>query len=207
MAKKPRDESEPVVIRKYANRRLYNTETSCYVTLDHLSEMVKEGRDFVVRDAKSGDDITHSVLTQIIIEEESKGGETLLPIPFLRQLIQYYGDNMQTMVPGYLQSAMDAFAKNQSTLKDYMENQWQGAPGGNIMEEMARRNMAMFQDALSMFNPLNSTGQGSGANAGAAGSASSPAEASKEAPEGDDLTAMKAQLAAMQAQLEKMSKD
>ena len=114
--------SAPVVIKKYANRRLYNTATSAYVTLDHLSQMVKEKTDFVVYDAKTGDDITRSVLTQIIFEEESKGGQTLLPIPFLRQLISFYGDSLQGVVPQYLEMSMSQFARNQDQMR---EDGWQ----------------------------------------------------------------------------------
>ncbi len=112
----------PVVIKKYANRRLYNTATSAYVTLDHLATMVKEKTDFVVYDAKSGDDITRSVLTQIIFEEESKGGQTLLPIPFLRQLISFYGDSLQGVVPQYLEMSMAQFARNQEQMRKYLQN-------------------------------------------------------------------------------------
>ena len=112
----------PVVIKKYANRRLYNTATSAYVTLDHLSTMVKEKTDFVVYDAKTGDDITRSVLTQIIFEEESKGGQTLLPIPFLRQLISFYGDSLQGVVPQYLEMSMTQFARNQEQMRNYLQN-------------------------------------------------------------------------------------
>ena len=108
----------PVVIKKYANRRLYNTATSAYVTLDHLSQMVKDKTDFVVYDAKTGEDITRSVLTQIIFEEESKGGQTLLPIPFLRQLISFYGDSLQGVVPQYLEMSMSQFARNQEQMRE-----------------------------------------------------------------------------------------
>ena len=147
------DKTDPITIKKYANRRLYNTSTSKYVTLDDLAEMVKEGTEFQVVDAKSGDNITHSVLTQIIFEEENKG-QNLLPVSFLRQLIQFYGDSLQTMVPNYLEASMDAFSKNQDRMREYM----QGAVGNSMFpfaqwEEMGRQNMAMFERAFQMFTP------------------------------------------------------
>ncbi len=143
---------EPTVIKKYANRRLYNTGTSSYVTLDYLSEMVKNGEEFVVFDAKSGDDITRSVLTQIIFEEENKG-QNLLPIAFLRKLIRYYGDSMQSFVPSYLEMSMDAFQRNQEKLRDQMRETFGSTPGYNMFEETARANMAMFENAMKMFTP------------------------------------------------------
>src|SRR6185295_995433 len=124
--------SAPVVIKKYANRRLYNTATSAYVTLDHLATMVKEKTDFVVYDAKTGDDITRSVLTQIIVEEESKGGQTLLPIPFLRQLISFYGDSLQGVVPQYLEMSMAQFSRNQEQMRHYLQNAFGFNPFGNV---------------------------------------------------------------------------
>ncbi|MEM9262386.1 MAG: polyhydroxyalkanoate synthesis repressor PhaR [Pseudomonadota bacterium] len=144
--------NDPVVIKKYANRRLYNTGTSSYVTLDYLSEMVKNGEEFVVFDAKSGDDITRSVLTQIIFEEENKG-QNLLPIQFLRKLIQYYGDSMQSFVPSYLEMSMDAFSKNQERIRDQMRETFGQAPGYSMFEETARANMAMFEKTMKMFTP------------------------------------------------------
>lgn len=159
----------PVVIKKYANRRLYNTSTSMYVTLDHLSQMVKDKTDFVVYDAKSGDDITRSVLTQIIFEEEGKG-QNLLPISFLRQLIGFYGDNLQALVPQYLEMSMQSFAKNQEQMRKAM----QGAFGFNPfaqMEQQTRQSMAMFEQAMKMFNPFMAAmpGMGQGAAPPAAG--------------------------------------
>ena len=141
-----------ITIKKYANRRLYNTATSSYVTLDHLCEMVKEGVEFTVHDAKTGEDITRSVLTQIIVEEEGKG-QNLLPISFLRQLIGFYGDNMQRMIlPSYLEASMKAFSHNQERMQDYLKEAF-GVPFGN-MEEMGRQNMAMFERAMQLFNPF-----------------------------------------------------
>jgi len=143
----------PVVIKKYANRRLYNTATSAYVTLDHLSQMVKDKTDFVVYDAKTGDDITRSVLTQIIFEEESKGGQTLLPIPFLRQLISFYGDSLQGVVPQYLEMSMTQFARNQEQMRRYLQNAFGFNPFQQF-ESMGKQNMAMFEQAIRMFNPF-----------------------------------------------------
>ncbi len=143
----------PVVIKKYANRRLYNTATSAYVTLEHLSQMVKDKTDFVVYDAKTGDEITRSVLTQIIFEEESKGGQTLLPIPFLRQLISFYGDSLQGVVPQYLEMSMSQFARNQEQMRSYMQNAFGFNPFQQF-ETMGKQNMAMFENAMRMFNPF-----------------------------------------------------
>ena len=143
-----------VTIKKYANRRLYNTSTSSYVTLEHLCQMVKDGTDFVVYDAKSGEDITRSVLTQIIVEEEAKG-QNLLPISFLRQLIGYYGDNMQHMLlPRYLEHSMDAFTQNQDQMQSYFQDTFGSIfPAGNL-EDMGKQNMAMFENAMKMFTPF-----------------------------------------------------
>ncbi|MEO3472585.1 polyhydroxyalkanoate synthesis repressor PhaR [Roseomonas sp. CAU 1739] len=144
----------PVVVKKYANRRLYNTEASTYVTLDDLAKMVRNGRDFVVYDAKSGDDITRSVLTQIIVEEESKGGQNLLPTAFLRQLIGYYGDNLQGLVPRYLEFAMASFGRQQDQMRRTMEHTMGGfMPFPNI-DELGKQNMAMMERAMSLFVPF-----------------------------------------------------
>jgi len=173
----PSAKPAPVVIKKYANRRLYNTSTSMYVTLDHLAQMVKDKTDFVVYDAKSGDDITRSVLTQIIFEEEGKG-QNLLPISFLRQLIGFYGDNLQALVPQYLEMSMQSFAKNQEQMRKAM----QGAFGFNPfsqMEQQTRQSMAMFEQAMKMFNPFMAAmpgvgGQGATPPANAPGSSDTP---------------------------------
>lgn len=148
----------PVVVKKYANRRLYNTEASSYVTLDDLAKMVRHGRDFVVYDAKTGDDITRSVLTQIIVDEESKGGQNLLPTAFLRQLIGYYGDNLQDLVPRYLEFAMASFGRQQDQMRRTMEQTMGGfmpfpASFPNL-EEMGKQNMAMVERAMSLFAPF-----------------------------------------------------
>jgi polyhydroxyalkanoate synthesis repressor PhaR len=142
---------EPVIIKKYANRRLYNTQTSSYVTLDHLCEMVKEGTEFEVRDARTGDDITRSVLTQIIFEEEAKG-QSLLPIKFLRQLIRFYGDSLQGFVPGYLDMSMESFTKNQEAMRNRIAEAFGG--GGQVLEAMTRQNLAMFERTMQMFQPF-----------------------------------------------------
>ena len=169
----------PVVIKKYANRRLYNTATSAYVTLDHLATMVKNKTDFVVYDAKSGDDITRPVLTQIIFEEESKGGQTLLPIPFLRQLISFYGDSLQGVVPQYLEMSMTQFARNQEQMRKYMQNAFGFNPFQQF-ESMGKQNMAMFENAMRLFNPF-AAGQG-GIPAGASGATPSPAHVNGTEP-------------------------
>ncbi|MGL4542934.1 MAG: polyhydroxyalkanoate synthesis repressor PhaR [Polymorphobacter sp.] len=181
----------PVIIKKYANRRLYNTESSSYITLDHLGTMTREGRDFLVVDAKTGDDITRSVLTQIIMDEEGRG-QTMLPVPFLRQLISMYGDSMQSMVPHYLEASMEAFAKNQAQFRDAVA----GAFGGvafKPFETLAKQNMAMFQAAADML-----TGRTARGSKGEAGKVAASAS--------DELAAVKAQLAALQAQLDALSK-
>jgi len=150
----PEDRPPPVKIKKYANRRLYNTGTSSYVTLDHLCQMVKDGVDFVVHDAKTGEDITRSVLTQIIVEEEGKGGQTMLPVSFLRQLISFYGNSLQALVPGYLDSSMASFARNQEQMREYMTSIGGLFPFGQQFEEMGKQNMALFQNAMKMFSPF-----------------------------------------------------
>lgn len=185
---KSSDGSGTVIIKKYANRRLYNTETSSYITLDHLAAMTREGRDFKVIDAKSEEDITHNVLTQIIMEEENRG-QTMLPVNFLRQLISLYGDSMQSMVPQYLEASMDAFRRNQTQFRQAMEGAFAGGP----FAEIAKRNMEMFEAAASAFKPPR---------AGAA-----PKEAAGSAaatPPRSEVEALKAQLAAMQEQINKL---
>jgi len=155
---------DTVIIKKYANRRLYDTGRSSYVTLDDLCEMVKEGHDFVVYDAKSGNDITRSVLTQIIVDQESKG-ENLLPTGFLKNLIGFYGDNIQPLVPNYLEQTLDAFVKNQEQMREQINKSFQGmnnmqgmfppVPGAENLEEMSRKNMEMFESTMKMFMPFN----------------------------------------------------
>lgn len=202
MVEKSSDTDDAIVIKKYANRRLYNTATSSYVTLDTLCAMVKEGQIFVVQDAKTGEDITRSVLTQIIFEEESKG-QNLLPISFLRQLIGFYGDSLQTMVPGYLDSAMAAFTHNQDRFRQHMtDNMGDGNPFRQ-MEELGRQNMAMFQQAMGIFTPFARTAGNSDGY--------TPAEqppAPERPNEGDghgELDRLRQQLAQMQRQLDRLS--
>jgi polyhydroxyalkanoate synthesis repressor PhaR len=161
------DARPPVVVKKYANRRLYNTESSSYITLDNLADMVRQGRDFVVYDAKTGEDITRSVLTQIIVEEEGKGGRALLPTAFLRQLIGFYGDQMQSLVPRFLEQAMGAFAQQQDQMRSAMQKTMGSMgtifPFGN-MEEVSRQNMAIMERAFSMFTPFYRGPEGGEAN-------------------------------------------
>ena len=199
---------EPVVIKKYANRRLYNTGTSTYVTLEDLAEMVKKGEDFTVQDAKSGDDITHPVLTQIIFELENRNGQNMLPIPFLRQLIAFYGDQMQMIVPSFLEQSMIAFAKEQERFRDQMKKAMGNTPidmmnMSNVagpmkaLEEQTRRNMEMFQNAMRMFTPFPQAGT----------TGPEPDEAPpprKPTAANEDLADLKEQIAAMQRKLDQM---
>ncbi len=194
-------QAEPITIKKYANRRLYNTATSSYVTLDHLCQMVKDGKEFVVYDAKTGDDITRTVLTQIIFEEESKG-QNLLPISFLRNLISFYGDSLQSLVPGYLDVSMSSFSKNQEQMRSYMTEALNGMFPFARFEDMGRHNMAMFQRAMSMFNPFAAGAQG-GAAPGA-----KPADAPKPAAAGSEteLSELRAQVDLMREQLDNLAR-
>lgn len=189
----------PVVIKKYANRRLYNTQTSSYVTLDHLCEMVKEGVDFEVRDARSGDDITRSVLTQIIFEEEAKG-QNLLPIRFLRQLIRLYGDSLQSFVPGYLDLSMESFAKNQEAIKNRVAEAFGG--GGQAFEVMARQNLAMFERAMKMFSPFS---VGIGPKPGEADAR--PANGAAEPKTSEEISELKSEIEAMRRQLSELARE
>lgn len=195
---------DPIVIKKYANRRLYNTGTSTYVTLEDLAEMVKKGEEFTVQDAKTGDDITHPVLTQIIFELENKDGQNMLPIPFLRQLIAFYGDQMQMIVPSFLEQSMIAFSKEQERFREQLKGAFGKTPMDvmkmatpmKALEEQTRRNMEMFQNAMRMFTPFPTASTG----------AAAPAEAPKKDEKGgDDLQELKAQIAAMQRKLDTMS--
>jgi polyhydroxyalkanoate synthesis repressor PhaR len=151
-------ETPPIVIKKYANRRLYNTATSSYVTLDDLSRMVKARSDFVVYDAKTGEDITRAVLTQIIVEEEGKGGQNLLPIGFLRQLIGLYGDSMQWLVPRYLEHAMSTFGHNQEQMRKSLQDAFGGLFPFGSLEQMGKQNLALFEQTMKMFSPFGPTG-------------------------------------------------
>ena len=189
-------QGEPVVIKKYANRRLYNTAASTYVTLDHLSNMVREGVDFVVLDAKTGDDITRSVLTQIIFEQESRG-QNLLPVQFLRRLIRFYGDQMQGFLPPYLEMSMESFAKAQEKMRENMSRAFGATTPMAAFEEQAQRNMAMFQQALSMWSPFG---------AGGAGAAKTSAPEDDESSKDEQLAELRKQMEAMQKQLDAMAK-
>ena len=197
----------PITIKKYANRRLYNTATSSYVTLENLADMVKEGVDFVVYDAKSGDDITKSVLTQIIFEEEAKG-QNLLPIQFLRQLIGYYDDNMKVFVPSYLEMSMESFAKSQDEFRSRLQDAFDPDTTFKNFEEQIKSNMAMFQNTMQMFSPFGAAG-----NPDASGGQPKPAQPTAPDNKTDDqagsseLADLKSQLAAMQDQLNKLAKD
>lgn len=197
MAKTKNDEA--IIIKKYANRRLYNTGASSYVTLDDLAQMVKDGEDFVVQDAKTGEDITRSVLTQIIVEEEAKGGQTLLPISFLRQLIAFYGQGMQGVVPQYLESAMSAFTAQQDKWRDYMMGQGFSNTGFGSLDEMARQNMAMFEQATRMFT------DGMPGEKHKEGQPSSPQPPESSASR-EDINQLKEQMAALKDQLDKLAK-
>nr|WP_315379849.1 polyhydroxyalkanoate synthesis repressor PhaR [uncultured Sphingomonas sp.] len=194
--KKAAPGSGPVIIKKYANRRLYNTETSSYITLEHLAAMTREGRDFKVVDAKTEEDITHNVLTQIIMEEEARG-QTMLPVNFLRQLIALYGDSMQAMVPGYLEASMDSFRRNQEQFKSAVEGAFANSP----FAEIAKRNMAMFEAAASAFQP----GGAANPTPGAAPTAAPAAPEASSAGDGD-VSSLKAELARLQEKIEKLGK-
>ena len=177
--------SDKVTIKKYANRRLYDTESSAYITLDRLAEMVREGREFEVVDAKTGEDITRQVLTQIIVDEEARGS-TMLPVNFLKQLIGLYGNSMQGMVPQYLEAAMDAFQRNQSAMRE--------AFGGNVFADIAKRNMEMFEGASRAFT----TGPAAGAK--------TKAKATKPQPDDAELEQLRAELAALRDKVDRLSK-
>ena len=184
-----------VVIKKYANRRLYNTASSSYVTLEHLSEMVKDGVDFVVFDAKTNEDITRSVLTQIIFEEESRG-QNLLPIQFLRQLIRFYGDQMQSFVPSYLEMSLEAFARQQEQMQKQMAGALGSPQGFGLFEDQVRQNLAMFDRAMKMFTPF--------AYPPRAEDAAEPKPAATGS-DPDTIAELKRQMEEMQAKLAKLS--
>jgi polyhydroxyalkanoate synthesis repressor PhaR len=192
----PEDRPPPVKIKKYANRRLYNTGTSSYVTLDHLCQMVKDGVDFVVHDAKTGEDITRSVLTQIIVEEEGKSGQNMLPVSFLRQLISFYGNSLQALVPRYLDSSMQVFARNQEQMRTYMSSLGGLFPFGQQLEEMGKQNMALFQNAMKMFSPFKFEN----------GAKSDDAPAGGGPPNDDELHRLQHELEEMQRRLGELSK-
>jgi len=190
---------QPITIKKYANRRLYNTGTSTYVTLEDLAAMVKGGEDFLVYDAKTGDDITRSVLAQIIFEQENKAGQNLLPTTFLRQLIRFYGDSMQMVVPKYLEQSIDMLTREQEKFRKQLSSTFSMTPFGPL-EEQVRRNMEMFERTFSMFKPFvparkDATPPSDGA----------PTEQAE--PGADDIDDLKRQMKDMQDRLERMAKD
>ncbi len=183
MATRKTDGDGPITIKKYANRRLYNTASSSYVTLDDLAKMVKQEREFVVYDAKSGDDITRSVLTQIIVEEESKG-QHLLPIGFLRQLIGYYGDSLESLVPKYLEQSMDAFRHNQDDMRRHLTQAFDGVFPFGSLEDMSRQNMDLMREAMAVFTPFT----GEHAANGASGKAGPPKDSANDGDAVSDAT-------------------
>jgi polyhydroxyalkanoate synthesis repressor PhaR len=194
---------EPITIKKYANRRLYNTGTSTYVTLEDLATMVKSGEDFLVYDAKSGDDITRSVLAQIIFEQENKAGQNLLPTTFLRQLIRFYGDSMQMLVPRYLEQSIDLLTREQEKFRGQMTNTFGVPPAFGIapfapLEDVVRRNMEMFERTFSMFKPF------AAGRKDAAGAPTSD-KAAEEPKSADDIETLRRQMKDMQEKLERMS--
>ena len=196
MAEKTPQAGEPTIIKKYANRRLYNTARSSYVTLEHLAQMVRDGEDFVVNDAKSSADITRSVLAQIIFEEEAKG-QTMLPANFLRQLIRLYGDTLQGFVPGYLEASMETFSRNQEKMRSQVQKAFEANPALANFEALARSNMEWFENAMRMFAPF-----ATGMNAN-----TPPQSSDKQAPKEVEIEQLKAQLAEMQSKLSTLAKD
>jgi polyhydroxyalkanoate synthesis repressor PhaR len=195
--------SEPVTIKKYANRRLYNTGTSTYVTLEDLASMVKTGNDFVVFDAKTSEDITRSVLAQIIFEQENKQGQNLLPITFLRQLIRFYGDSMQMLVPRYLEVSIDSLTREQEKFRNQMAQAF-GVGAFTSLEEQVRRNMEMFERTFAMFAPF-ARRESAAANATADAAAAAAAEAEKVPQKTGDIDDLKRQLEDMQRKVDRLS--
>lgn len=202
MSKDTASDTDPVTIKKYANRRLYNTDTSSYVTLDDLAEMVRAERDFIVHDAKTGEDLTRAVLTQIIVEQESRG-QNLLPVKFLQQLIRFYGNNIERLVPSYLEFSLDALTREQGRYRKQFADTFAAPPLG-MMQEQARQNFAIFERALGMFNPY---GKNEAGPEGESRNDNMPAKAGAPGQKTDEIEDLKAELAAMQDKLEKISKD
>lgn len=188
----------PTAIKKYANRRLYHTGTSTYVTLEDLAQMIQKGEDFLVQDARTGEDITRAVLTQIIVEQEAKG-TNLLPIAFLRQLIRFYGDSLQAVVPSYLDASMQQFASQQHTFRDQMTNAFAPGAAFQAMQDSARRNMAVFEEAMRMFTPFVATGAAGGKPPEAA-----PAAAGSSPPSAE-VEALRRELGEMQRRVEALA--
>ncbi len=230
----PAEKKEAVVIKKYANRRLYNTETSAYVTLDDLATMVRSDRDFIVFDAKTGDDLTHSVLTQIIVEQEGKsGGQTLLPVPFLRQLIRFYDDSIGKMVPSYLQMSLQTLVNEQERFRSQFAPFFAQSPFGttafDALQEQTRKNMSMFEQAMKMWTPFSGSipMPGTAGPAVAKSTTGAISEPPSQAPKfaasassidkvpggasgaatSEELAELKAELAAMQQKIEKLAQN
>ena len=191
-------EKPPTVIKKYANRRLYHMGTSTYVTLEDLAAMVRAGEDFVVNDAKSGEDITRSVLAQIMFEQENKGGQNMLPTTFLRQLIRFYGDSLQTLVPRYLEFSMDNLTRDQVKLRDQMEKTF-GQNAMHAIEDQVRANMSFFSDAMKMWAPFTQ-GAVKPEKPSDSGSTSAPGGST------DEIEQLKRQMAEMQHKLEALGR-
>lgn len=187
--------TETTIIKKYANRRLYNTGTSMYVTLENLAAMVKKNEDFTVQDAKTGEDITHSVLTQIIFEQENKVGQNMMPIAFLRQLIRFYGDQMQMVVPAFLEQSMAALSKEQESFRGGSSDPV--AHTTRLIEAQVRQNTELFRQAMGMFNPFLAATTGT-----ASATAADPTPEPEEARQGDEMKAMREELAAMQRRID-----
>ena len=201
MAPPPGDDA--VIIKKYANRRLYHMGTSTYVTLEDLATMVRAGEDFVVTDAKSGEDITRSVLAQIMFEQENKGGQNLLPTTFLRQLIRFYGHSLQGLVPSYLEFSLESLAREQQKFRDQMAQAFGPAAAFHAMEEQARSNLAFFSEAMRMFLPFARGRNGKEAGAAQPGSALVAAPSAPAVdPHGEEIEALRRQVEAMQAKLD-----
>ncbi|HFD16064.1 MAG TPA: polyhydroxyalkanoate synthesis repressor PhaR [Rhodospirillales bacterium] len=199
-----RGEPKVAVVKKYANRRLYNTETSSYVTLEELSRMTREGREFVVYDAKTGEDITRSVLTQIILEEDSKG-RNLLPIGFLRHLISFYDDSLKTLLPRYLELSMENFARHQDQMRSYMEQTFGRFFPVKQFEELTRQNLALFQQAANMFNPF--AGEQKPASGDERREAEERAgEAADAQALGDEVRELRRQMEALQRQIDALTR-
>jgi polyhydroxyalkanoate synthesis repressor PhaR len=199
--KSGKNPGDKIVIKKYANRRLYNTGSSSYVTLEHLREMVKEGVDFVVFDAKTNEDITRSVLGQIIFEEESRGEQNLLPIQFLRQLISFYGGQMQSLVPSYLEMSLNAFTQQQERMREQFTGAFGGAEAYGMFQEQVRQNMGLFDRAMKMFTPFSYL------QPGEAPPAAPKAEGPPSTAAGgeDSLSELKARVEEMQRQIERLA--
>lgn len=193
MAGAGNDDDDTVIIKKYANRRLYNTRSSSYITLDHLAKMTREGVDFKVLDAKTGNDITHQILTQIIMDEEASGGEQILPVNFLRQLIGMYGNSMQAMLPHYLEASMDHFRTNQAKLHKAFED----SLGNNPLAKLAQQNLAMFKAAAAAFMP----GANDAADTDPKPEAPAPSDSTR-----DEIASLRAQMAEMQKKLDSLGK-